>query len=166
MKRDLYPAERQMLKVVSDASNELYDRKEWSGRVWTKTVQESLATLGRASGFRAFFSGEEDNSAWLWDLTWLDVEENWERFQGVYLACETEWSDQLGEHLRDFMKLVVAESKYRLFVCQVKDAEAWTSERFQALIDASAEVIGKRFLVIGVPPTKPKGAYPHVAWTT
>jgi len=166
MRRELYPAERQILEALSNACAPLYDDREQSGRVWTRAVKESLAALGRGYGFRAFFSGEEDNAEWLWDMTWLDVAENWERFQGVYLACEVEWHAELSEHLHDFMKLVVAEAKYRLFVCQVQDSEAWITERFQVLMDASAEVTGKRFLVIGVPWTKPKGTLPHLAWTT
>jgi hypothetical protein len=166
MSRDLYPIEREMLQSVSEICAGLYDENPPSNKPWTKGVKDALAELARNHGFRSFYAGDPQSLEWLWDMTWLDVGEAWRNFRGVYLACEIEWNAELGEHLHDFMKLVVAESKYRLFVCAVHGNPDWIERRFRELEDASAEAPGKRYLVIGTPPAKPEGALPFRAWTT
>lgn len=104
---------------VAQARDNNFDKN----KAWTYHLKESLAKLGESfeysvctSGFKGIYQSE-----WLYDLVWYKEEGTYPdiRLVDVPLVVEMEWSTNF-DHLRyDFEKLLVANARMRLFVCNI-----------------------------------------------
>lgn len=163
MNRELYPVERRVLEAVTAAAHILYQEGNTSGKDWTLALKRAIAAVAVKMRLRPYYCGEPDSFEWLWDMTWLDTDEDWQDFRGTFLACEIEWADERSAQSYDFLKLCVADAKYRVFICTPPEGKE--DARLWHFADLSAHLQGKRYLAIAVPRREPK-ELPHLAWTT
>jgi hypothetical protein len=85
---------------------------------WTKNIKLQLCKLGQEKGFKISASGFEgaETGEWLFDLIWAYGEgEPW-FFVEMPLVLECEWSPYDEDIWWDFEKLLVARTKYRIFI--------------------------------------------------
>jgi len=85
---------------------------------WTKRIKLKLCRLGHEKGYSVSATGveEAETGEWLYDLIWAYGEgEPW-IFMEMPLALECEWSRYDEDILWDFDKLLIARSKYKIFI--------------------------------------------------
>lgn len=89
--------------------------REFLTALCQRGLQENYQTCARSDvvdeQFRTNNWGE-----WLYDVVWLDSDENWSSLRSVPLVAECEWGN-LGDVFDDFPKLIVARAIVRVMVC-------------------------------------------------
>ena len=87
---------------------------------WTKSILTSLATTGRAEGYKVYTSkgnkkGDQDAGEWLYDQVWIKYDkENY--IQSVPLVLESELGVDARDRLDDFCKLLLARADHRIMI--------------------------------------------------
>jgi hypothetical protein len=81
-----------------------------SSRHWTGELKSRLARAGRDLGYEV--RGTMGSAEWLYDLSWVRVEDN--LIRSVELVLESEWT--LGAEAYDFDKLLAARANHRVMV--------------------------------------------------
>src|SRR5881409_3332494 len=86
-----------------------------SDAAWTRAIKEAVGEVGEQHGFLvcAAESRFADNGEWLYDLTWLKVEDKKRVVVAIPLALESEWTPN-DEMMFDFQKLVVSKAEHRV----------------------------------------------------
>ena len=107
--------------------------QEFSDKIWTKAIKERLTSLGhdRNCGVAAGGVNEAERGEWLYDLTWWKYEgNNLNNMTSISLAVESEWQPAWEEvegesratgYENDFLKLVYAKAKLKLFIFWAND---------------------------------------------
>ncbi len=88
-----------------------------SDSAWTRAVKDAVGGVGEKHGFLvcAAESRFAENGEWLYDLTWLKVEDKKRIVVDIPLALESEWTPD-DEMMFDFQKLVVSKAQLRVMV--------------------------------------------------
>ena len=116
---------REALVAVDAAWRDIPD----SDAAWTRAIKHAVGGIGEQLGYLvcAAESRFADNGEWLYDLTWLKVDDSKRIVLDIPLALESEWTPD-DELMFDFQKLVVSKAQHRVML-------------FWAESDASADQI-------------------------
>ncbi|GEM_PF-4737852 len=156
--------EEKMLNAVEMACKEIYEQRTLpSTTSWTIAITKELVQLGKNHNMVTCANyGEKDRGEWLWDICWIKTSSNtldWNNFRGVKFACEIVWerTATLTEILEDYLKLVIADCEYRLFIFEPANQANFDEvvEKLMAMSNNFSNKNGfmvKRFMVIGVLP--------------
>jgi hypothetical protein len=109
-----------LAKILQQAVEGGPDTNPW----WTQRIKSELCILGHEEGYSVSATGCEslekapETGEWLFDLIWAKGDGHPWIFKEMPLAMECEWSPDENEIWWDFEKLLVARSKYRVFIFQ------------------------------------------------
>jgi hypothetical protein len=98
-----------------------------SSRTWTSAFFKAIEKVRQQIDFGEYGSEVEGRSShelhkdseWLWDVTWRwynKADKGHTILNGLYLACESELGTTKSAILSDFQKLLVADSKLKIFI--------------------------------------------------
>ena len=108
----LTPLEDNIFSKVKAAFDEWFENRELS---ITKHIFHSISELGELEGYDVYTSAYREG--WMFDLAWLRKSETG-LLQEVGLCLESELADRSdGGLLTDFNKLIIADSKIKVFIC-------------------------------------------------
>lgn len=94
-------------------------------RVWTKTLLERLAEVGRSLECNVCYSGGDDDEAgWMHDLVWFRNDSTGQ-LEWLPLVLECEWQKPYDKIKYDFEKLLIAKATFKVMIFQA------TGERMQ-----------------------------------
>lgn len=101
------------LKLLDDKWRDIPD----SSAAWTSAIKETLAALGKELGYlvHAGQSPRADDCEWLYDLTWLEMDDDQKVVVDIPVALGSEWKPG-DEVLFDFRKLLVSKARHRVMV--------------------------------------------------
>lgn len=89
---------------------------------WTYEIKKRLAELGRRYEYKTCTSGFKDecDSEWLYDLVWYkeEGEGDSKTLIDVPLVLESEWNILFPPIKYDFEKLLVANARLKVMICQ------------------------------------------------
>jgi len=144
---------KQIVQEYRSKANKEGESSKW----WTKKIKDALCQLGHnmkcvVSANRCDCADEKEE--WLFDMVWSFPIGKWNE---IKLAMECEWSLDEWEIWRDFEKLLVVRSKYRVFIfTQSNDDKVKKMiNEFQIRIkNFESTVPGDRYLFAGYSPEK------------
>ena len=117
---------------------------------WTHIIKKELADLGEQQGYKICTSGFDDfyNDEWLYDMVWYK-EDAVGKLITVPLTVESEWGKKIDQIKFDFEKLLLANSQYRLMICQSYPSNIESLQDYlqQAIQDYQLNHTGDRYLV-------------------
>lgn len=124
---------------------------EVRSKKWTKRIKDEICKLAEKYECNADASGYKDTSEWLFDLIWWTKSKD-NYFLELILAMECEWS--LGGHdiWVDFEKLLIARTKYRIFIFEQKlqdEVREYFKEFKKAIQKFKGTQAGDRYLLAG-----------------
>lgn len=111
----------------------------WGRKNWTSLIKNAFAGAGKQAGYYVCAAGAApcDWGEWLFDVTWLEVDED-KYITDIVLAMESEWGNP-GDVYDDFVKLLASRARMRVIVFQ-----AATDANLQKIIDDLANGV-RRF---------------------
>lgn len=138
--------EVQLVNAIEDAANVCANNTElkMSNGFWTTDMKRAFAHLAKRSGYNQRCS--ETNREFLWDITWMTVQEQIWR---VFMSCEMEWSNNFEEILYDFRKLSMSVAPFRVMVFDRSNKNVF-DEVVQRLIEAIPDGDSGKYLFVGV----------------
>ena len=117
---------------------------------WTYGIKEALADLGKNKLNEICTSGFTDkyNSEWLYDMVWYKENEKGQLIN-IELVIESEWGSSMKNIKFDFEKLLLANSKYHLMICQAyfEDMAALNNYFKEAINCYQLNRIGDRYMI-------------------
>lgn len=129
--------EQKIIKTFNELTSAINTRTDW-----TAEAKKAMAKLGREMGCKISAHGiDADWGEWLYDLVWyrdFKNENGIEILLSVDLVMESEWNPQYDEILLDFTKLLQAQSRYRVMLCNQRDKNE--AEKLIDLLQKSVEV--------------------------
>lgn len=139
-----------LVNELNLAEKEAHQHRLKGGSSWTDIIKDKLARSGEQLGYKICTSSFKDvyNSEWLFDMVWY--EENAEkRLISVPLVVESEWGKREDQIKFDFEKLLLANAKHRLMICQVTDSRKQSLEAYfkKAISDYQLNRKGDRYLI-------------------
>jgi len=151
----MHDIEREIVDAVKALPQRMDEESRGSDSRWTAELMGTLGELGRKHGFDVCTSkwGRRDGHCWpewLYDLTWLQMEDH--HIINVPLILESEWLLSLDHIQPDFEKLLLGRAEHRVMVFQQKDqaAVAEVIEYLKGCIDRfKAGAPGDRYLFLG-----------------
>lgn len=101
--------------------SEVDEARGWTRRNWTAVIKEAFTKAGADRRHYVCASGGTrcDWGEWLFDVTWLEVDEE-KYITDLVLAMESEWGNP-GDVYDDFMKLLSSRARLRVIVFQAQD---------------------------------------------
>ena len=149
MNKEFDNTEKEIIKAINSIDATQLKKLTW-GQL-TNKIKWVLAELGenkmcctvQASGL-----GDDTITEWLFDLTWLKLDEN-KRLKSLKLAVESEWKRELKDIQDDFEKLLVTNAEYRLMICAPKTENIETIKEYfeHAVKNYKLLSKGARFLI-------------------
>jgi hypothetical protein len=126
-----------------NGSDELQGDKKWTIR-----VKKLIGDLGDKLGYKVCTSGFDCyHGEWLYDLVWFLNNENG-RLNSIPLVLECEWKRGLGDIQYDFEKLLLANSQFKVMICQANNNISVLKDYFHnAVKDYNALKKGERFFI-------------------
>lgn len=109
----------ELIKVQLNANYKNPDNINWGRKRWSRNNFEALHSLGEELGYSSYWHGE--NGEWLFDLIWSIESDGY--FEGLALACESEWDRNRKAILADFHKLSICNADIKLFIYQFNKPE-------------------------------------------
>jgi hypothetical protein len=112
--------ERKIARELDCAIPEEKQRGVLADASWTSRIKERICDLGHRNGFVVRSEGcrEADTGEWLFDLVWVDKQEDNDRFTGMPLAMQLAWGRHLTEIVNAFEKLLVAKAGHKVILFQ------------------------------------------------
>lgn len=112
--------ERKIARELDRVIPEGEQRGVKADAIWAGRIKERICALGHRTGFGVRTEGcsEADAGAWLFDLVWLEMHADVERFTSMPLAMQLEWGRHLREIITGFEKLLVARAGHKVMVFQ------------------------------------------------
>lgn len=155
----LCPQELRIVSVLDNAAVSAEQVRIASEmEVRTEKVLNAIDALGKQLGYevRSHYSQSE----WLLDAVWFikrpapwlpfefPKKPEWATFEGLKLACESEWKGDPNEVLQDFAKLTVVNADFRLFVHsnQYYNGHVNTVDICKSILNYSS---GARYIFVG-----------------
>jgi len=139
--------EQQIRDAIEPIPEEAF-KGSWSDSVWTREIKNRVARIGKLLKFSvcANRSDHSDDHEWLYDLIWLDADEN-NLLLSAPLSMEIEWGS-LEDIIYDFEKLLTANSKYKVMVFQGDDVSKTTNDLIQKVAKFRSPNPNERYLFI------------------
>lgn len=113
------PKNSEIIRAVKEGLNSIEIDTAAARPEWTEAVLTELGRIGRSFGYRVYAEvpeSERDGSEWLYDVTWLEYEENGNgELINAPLVVECEWDGE-EEIKRDFEKLLLARTGVRVMI--------------------------------------------------
>jgi hypothetical protein len=113
--------ENKLIELLNATEKEAHEKKITHDGNWTTLFKDRLGELGECSAYKyqictSGFEGKYERE-WLYDLVWYQ-ENDQKKLIDIPLVVECEWKESLNEIKFDFEKLLLANSRYRLMICQ------------------------------------------------
>jgi len=113
------------IRNVLDSFGDDFWNESWGDR--TRRVKNRIGAIGKAEGYSVYANQSDfgENGEWLFDMTWLVIEDGF--VVNVPLVLESEWKrgDEIGN---DFQKLMVSRAELRVMIFSFPDEESATTE--------------------------------------
>lgn len=179
---NLFPIELEIVEKLFDevAVEGFKDKEErsieWETRgAWTYMIIKCLRNVGNHEGFLVFPKPKKEDigfeGEWLFDLVWIDAKPkqkdndeseqafDWRGTRGLKLACESEWSTNSNDILKDFLKLTFVLADIHLFIytnkkVAINNVKVHPVELCKRACPLSR---GFRYLLVGFPERKGEG---------
>ena len=158
-------------KIKKSLNQVAIDLKGKSGRkIWTRTIKKKLTSLGQENGYAVADEDiKKDFREWLYDLVWWKYKDNhFNNMISIDLAVESEWTPSWkeingekrgAEYEKDFLKLVYAKAKLKLFIFGAYNKEDLEKrlKQFKRLANMCEDRNGDKYLFSCALGTKKEG---------
>jgi hypothetical protein len=143
--------EQGIIRVISDASQQLIENKNHSDAGWTDGIFTALTKWAYGLNLWVWSKNNEVDrtlTGFLYDFmvcegkTGTDIDKVW-------VAMESEWKLPFDEIKYDFYKLIQSRSMLRVMIFQSKDVERTIGDLINILEKSQMSVSGDRYLFAG-----------------
>lgn len=127
-----------VIERIKDTLNQAAENakaKSCMNRGWTRECLHGLVKLGDECGYATCPEVSTMKGEWLYDMIWYkeiedgaDDKDIWpKRMSDVVLVAESEWSSSISEIRYDFQKLIQANARIKLLVCDGVNEDEYAS---------------------------------------
>ena len=127
-----------VIERIKDTLNQAAENakaKSCMNRGWTRECLHGLAKLGNECDCATCPEVSRMRGEWLYDMIWYkeikdetDDKDIWpNRMSDVVLVAESEWSSSISEIRYDFQKLIQANARIKLLVCDGVNEDEYAS---------------------------------------
>lgn len=114
--------ETAVAETLERAVREAHEQQLRGNASWTHHINLQLGRLGNSMGYEVCVKNQsgEFNAEWLYDMVWYEEtgEGDDRRLVDVSLVLESEWEKSISQIRYDFEKLLVANARHRVLICQ------------------------------------------------
>ena len=112
--------EKEIARELDGVIDQNNKTKEPADETWTSPTKQRLCALGHQKGFvvSADWCDGADTGKWFFDLVWFEQENNPDRFVGIPLAVEIEWTRSTDAITEKFKKLLAVKAQQKVIVFQ------------------------------------------------
>ena len=157
---DIEETKRKIRKRLNNVAEDLNGKGISHSKAWTKAIIKTLAELGYERNYEAAPGNLKGirHKEWLYDLVWWKYKDNhFNNMISIDLAVESEWTPDWKEingekrgvgYEKDFLKLVYAKAKLKLFIFGAHNKEDFEKrlEQFKRLANMCEDRNGDEYL--------------------